>query len=204
MSPDIFSSEFKSFPYRSKDQMIYSVLQTTRDSNNKPRYYYYYYHCVNLAISSAKRHVTNTADIINAAARGNAHKALLDNRHLTAVWDIMSSYAPTMGLTPMTTHYLDLLNYDANFIRRRMDEGNIDVTVYVSVPLTGPDAVMQVYMYTGMPFPVKLGFFVNIESEFQYIVISKGDLKFRAKQSVVLLTCWDVYKKLFPISQSFE
>jgi hypothetical protein len=43
MSPDIFSSEFKSFLYRSKDQMIYSVLQTTRDSNNKPRYYYYYY-----------------------------------------------------------------------------------------------------------------------------------------------------------------
>jgi hypothetical protein len=62
------------------------------------------------------------------------------------IWDNMSSYAATMGLTPMTTHYLDLLNYDANFIRRRMDEGNIDVTVYVSVPLTGPDAVMQVYM----------------------------------------------------------
>jgi hypothetical protein len=80
----------------------------------------------------------------------------------------MSSYAATMGLTPMTTHYIDLLNYDTNFIRRRMDEGNIDVTV----PLTGPDAVMQ--------FPVKPGFFVHIESEFQYIAISKGDLKFRA------------------------
>jgi hypothetical protein len=60
-----------------------------------------------------------------------------------------------------------LLNYDTNFIRGKMDEGNIDITVYVSVPLTGPDAVMQVYMFTGMPFPVKPGFFVHIESEFQ-------------------------------------
>jgi hypothetical protein len=85
----------------------------------------------------------------------------------------MSSYAATMGLTPMTTHYLDHVwtTYDANFIRRRMAEGNVDVTVYVSVPLTGPDAVMQVYMYTGMPFPVKPGFFVNMESKFQYIAI---------------------------------
>jgi hypothetical protein len=111
-----------------------------------------------------KRHVTNTEDIINAAARGNAHIALLNNRNLTAVWDNMSSYAATMGLTTMTTHYIDLLNYDTNFIRRR-----IDITIYVSVPLTGPDAVMQVYMFTGMPFPVKPGFFVHIESEFQCI-----------------------------------
>jgi hypothetical protein len=42
----------------------------------------------------------------------------------------------------------------------------IDITVYVSVPLTGPDAVIQVYMFTGMPFPVKPGFFVHIKSEF--------------------------------------
>jgi hypothetical protein len=56
-----------------------------------------------------------------------------------------------------------------------MDEGNIDITVYVSVPLT----VMQFYMFTGMPFPFKPGFFVHIESEFQYIAISKGDVKFR-------------------------
>jgi hypothetical protein len=60
----------------------------------------WYYHWVNLAISSAKRHVTNTEDIINAAARGNAHIALLNNRNLTKIWDNMSSYAATMGLTP--------------------------------------------------------------------------------------------------------
>jgi hypothetical protein len=104
-------------------------------------------------LSKKTRH--STEDIINAAARGNAHKVLLDNRNLTAVWDNMSSYAATLGLTPMTTHYIDLLNYDTNFIRWKMDEGNIDITVYVSAPLTGPDAVMQVYMFTGMPFPVK-------------------------------------------------
>jgi hypothetical protein len=149
----------------------------------------WYYHWVNLAISSAKRHVTNTEDIINAAARGHAHITLLDNRNLTKIWVSMSSYAATMGLTPMTTHYPDLLNYDANFIRRRMAEGNVDVTVYVSVPLTGPDAVMQVYMYTGMPFPVKPGFFVNIESKFQNIAISKGDRKFRAMTLNDFLKC---------------
>jgi hypothetical protein len=119
----------------------------------------------------------NTEDIINAAARGNAHIALLDNRNLTAVWDNMSSYAATMGLTPMTTHYIDLLNYDTNCIRRRMDEGNKDITVCVSVPLTG------------MPFPVKPGFFVHIESEFQYIAISKGDVKFRAMTLNNFLKC---------------
>jgi hypothetical protein len=69
---------------------------------------------VNLAISSAKRHVTNTEDIINAAARGHTHITVLDNRNLTKIWDNMSSYAATMGLNPMTTHYLDLLNDDAN------------------------------------------------------------------------------------------
>jgi hypothetical protein len=63
-------------------------------------------------------------------------------------------------------------------MRWNRDEGNIDITVYVSVPLTGPYAIMQVYMFTGMPFPVKPGFFVHIESEFQYIAISKGDVKF--------------------------
>jgi hypothetical protein len=149
----------------------------------------WYYHWVNLAISSAKRHVTNMEDIINTTARGHAHIALLNIRDLTEIWDNISSYAATMGLTPMTTHYLDLLNYDANFIRRRMAKGNIDVTVYVSVPLTGPDAVMQVYMYTGMPFPVKPGFFVNIESKFQYIAISKGDCKFRAMTLNDFLKC---------------
>jgi hypothetical protein len=70
-----------------------------------------------------------------------------------------------------------------------MAEGNVDVTVYVAVPLTGPDAVMQVYMYTGMPFPVKPGFFVNIESNFQYIAISKGDRKFRAMTLNNFLKC---------------
>jgi hypothetical protein len=88
-------------------------------------------------------------------------------RNLTKIWGNMSSYAATMGLTPMTTHYLDLFNYEVCFITRRMAEGNVDVTVYVAIPLTGPDAVMQVYMYTGMPFPVKPSFFVNIESNFQ-------------------------------------
>jgi hypothetical protein len=144
-------------------QALHKVQASIKQGEKSPWYYYW----VNLAISSAKRHVTNTEDIINAAARGNTHIALLDNRNLTAIWDNMSSYAVTMGLTPMTTHYIDLLNYDTNFIRRRMDKGNIDITVYVSVPLTGPDAVMQVYMFTGMPFPVKPGFFVHIESEFQ-------------------------------------
>jgi hypothetical protein len=74
-------------------------------------------------------------------------------------------------------------------IRRRMAEGNVDVTVYVSAPLTGPDAVMQVYMYTGMSFHVKPGFFVNIESNFQYIAISKGDRKFRAMTLNNFLIC---------------
>jgi hypothetical protein len=60
----------------------------------------WYYHWVNLAISSAKRHVTNTEDIINAAARGHAHIALLDNRNLTKIWDNMSSYAATRGINP--------------------------------------------------------------------------------------------------------
>jgi hypothetical protein len=31
-----------------------------------------------------------------------------------------------------------------------------------------------------MPFPVKTGFFVHIESEFQYFAISEGDIKFGA------------------------
>jgi hypothetical protein len=145
-------------------QALHKVQASIKQGEKLP---WYYYHWINLAIRSAKRHVTNTEDIINAAARRKAHIALLDNRSLTAVWDNMSSYVATMGLTPMTTHYIDLLNYDTNFIRRRMDEGNIDMTVYVSVPLTGPDAVMQVYMFTGMLFPVKPGFFVHIESEFQ-------------------------------------
>jgi hypothetical protein len=106
-----------------------------------------------------KSHVTNTEDIMNAAARGHAHIALLDNRNLMAAWDKNIELAAKMGLMPMTTHYINLLNYDTNFIRKKMDTGNIDITVYVSVPLIGPDAVMQVYMYTGMPFPVKPGFF---------------------------------------------
>jgi hypothetical protein len=90
----------------------------------------------------------------------------------------------------MTTHYIDLLNYDTNFIRRKMDEGNIDITVYVSVPLTGPDAVMQVYMFTGMPFPVKPCFFVHIESEFQYIAISKGGVKLPPSLSAI---GWEIH-----------
>jgi hypothetical protein len=48
---------------------------------------------------------------------------------------------------------------------------------------------MQVYRFTGMPFPVKPGFFVHIESEFQYIVISKGDLKFCAMTLNDFLKC---------------
>jgi hypothetical protein len=174
-------------------QALHEVHASIKRGEKSP----WYYHWVNLAISSAKRHVTNTEDIINAAARGNAHRALLDNRNLTAVWDNMSSYAATMGLTPMTTHYIDLLNHDTNFIRRKMDEGNIDITVYVSVPLTGPDAVMQVYMFTSMPFPVKPGFFVHIESEFQYIAISKGDVKFRAMTLNNFLKCKKVGDSYF-------
>jgi hypothetical protein len=166
-------------------QALHEVQASIKRGEKSP----WYYHWVNLAISSAKRHVTNTEDIINAAARGNAHIALLDNRNLTTVWDHTSSYAVTMGLTPMTTHYIDLLNYDTNLLRRMMDGGNIDITVYVSVPLTGPDAIMQVYMFTGMPFPVKPDFFVHIESEFQYIPISKGDVKFRAMTFNNFLKC---------------
>jgi hypothetical protein len=97
----------------------------------------------------------------------------------------------------MTTHYIDLLNYDTNFIRRKMDEGNIDITVYVSVPLTGPDTVMQVYMLTGMPFPVKPGFFEHIKSEFQNIAISKGDVKFRAMTLNDFLKCKHVGHSYF-------
>jgi hypothetical protein len=63
------------------------------------------------------------------------------------------------------------------------------LTTYVSVPLTGPDAVMQVYMFTGMPFPVKPGFFVHIKSEFQYIAISKRDVKFQAMTLNNFLKC---------------
>jgi hypothetical protein len=104
-------------------QALHEVQASIKQEEKSP----WYYHWVNLAISSAKRHVTNTEDIINVAARGNAHIAQLNNRNLTAVWDNMSSYAAMMGLTPMTTHYIDLLNYDTNFIRRKMDEGNIDI-----------------------------------------------------------------------------
>jgi hypothetical protein len=111
----------------------------------------------------------------------------------------MSSYAVTMGLTPITSHYIDLLNYDTNFISRKMDEENIDITVYISVPLTDPDAVMQVYMFTGMPFPVKPGFFVHIESEFQYIAISKGGVKFRAITLNNFLKCKRVGNSYFCI-----
>jgi hypothetical protein len=113
-------------------QALHEVQASIKRGEKSP----WYYHWVNLAISSAKRHVTNTEDI-NAAARGNAHIALLDNRNLTAVWDNMSSYAATMGLTPMTTHYIDLLNYDTNFIRRKMDEGNIDITEHNGFPEKG-------------------------------------------------------------------
>jgi hypothetical protein len=91
---------------------------------------------VNLAISLAKRRITNTEDIINAAARGEAHIALLDDRNQTAVWNNMSSYVATMGLTRMTMHYFNLLNYNCKFIRKKTDTGNIGIIVYVSVPLT--------------------------------------------------------------------
>jgi hypothetical protein len=75
-------------------QALHKVQASIKREEKSP----WYYHCVNLAISSAKRHVTNREDIINAAARGNAHIALLDNRNLTAVWDNMSSYAATIGI----------------------------------------------------------------------------------------------------------
>jgi hypothetical protein len=58
---------------------------------------------------------------------------------------------------------VNIFNYDCNFIRKKKAEGSIDITVYVSVPLTGQDAVMQIYEFNGMPFQVKPGFFVNIE-----------------------------------------
>jgi hypothetical protein len=44
-------------------------------------------------------------------------------------------------------------------------------------------------MFTGMPFPVKPGLFVHIESEFQYIAISKGDVKCRAMTLKDFLKC---------------
>jgi hypothetical protein len=180
-----------------RDFTTLQALQEVQASIKRGEKLPWYYHWVNMAISSAKRHVTSKEDIINTAARGNAHIALLNNRNLTAVWDNMSSYAVTMGLTPMTTHYIDLLNYDTNFIRQKIYEGNIDITVYVSVPLTGPDAVMQFYMFTGMPFPVKPGFFVHIESKFQYIAISKGDVKFRAMTLKDFLKCKPVGNSYF-------
>jgi hypothetical protein len=96
-------------------QALHKVQASIKRGEKSP----WYYHWVNLAISSAKRHVTNTEDIINAAARGNAHIALLDNRNLTAIWDNMSSYAATMGLRPMITHYIDLLNYDTNYLKKK-------------------------------------------------------------------------------------
>jgi hypothetical protein len=40
-----------------------------------------------------------------------------------------------------------------------------------------------------MPFPVKRGFSVHIESEFQNITISKGDIKFRAMTLNDFLKC---------------
>jgi D-ribose pyranose/furanose isomerase RbsD len=58
-------------------QALHKVQASIKRGEKSP----WYYHWVNLAISSAKRHVTNTEDIINAAARGNAHIALLDNRN---------------------------------------------------------------------------------------------------------------------------
>jgi hypothetical protein len=78
-------------------QALHEVQATIKQGEKSPGYY----HLVNLAISSAKRQVTNTEDIIKAAAKGNANIALLDNKNLTAVWDNMSSYAATMGLTPI-------------------------------------------------------------------------------------------------------
>jgi hypothetical protein len=56
---------------------------------------------------------------------------------------------------------------------------------------------MQVYMFTGMPFPVKPGFFVHIESKFQYIAISKGDVKFRAMTLNDFLKCKRVGNSYF-------
>jgi hypothetical protein len=123
-------------------------------------------------------------DIINAAARGNAHIALLDNRNLTAVWDSMSSYAAAMGLTPMTTHYIDLLNYDTNLIRRKMDEGSI----CISTPHRPRCRNTSQYVHRHA-IPVIPGFFVHIKSEFQYIAISKGDVKFRAMTLNNFLKC---------------
>jgi hypothetical protein len=40
-----------------------------------------------------------------------------------------------------------------------------------------------------MPFPIKPGFFVNIQSKFQFIVISKKDRKFRAMTLNNFLKC---------------
>jgi hypothetical protein len=44
-------------------------------------------------------------------------------------------------------------------------------------------------MYAGMQFLVEPGFFVNIESEYQYIGISKDDLKFCAMMLNNFLKC---------------
>jgi hypothetical protein len=54
-------------------QGLHEVQASIKRGEKSP----WYYHWVNLAIRSAKRHVTNTEDIINAAVRGNAHIALV-------------------------------------------------------------------------------------------------------------------------------
>jgi hypothetical protein len=58
-----------------------------------------------------------------------------------------------MDLTP--THYVNILNHDCNFIKKKKAAGSIDIIVYVSVPLTGQDVVVQIYEFTGMLFPVE-------------------------------------------------
>jgi hypothetical protein len=55
-----------------------------------------------------------------------------------------------------------------------MAEGNVDITVYVAVPLTGPDAVMQVYMYTGMPFPSNPASLLILRVTFSTSLFQKG------------------------------
>jgi hypothetical protein len=62
-------------------QALHEVQAAIKRGDNST----WYYHWVNLAISSAKRHVTNTENIINTAARGHAHIALLENRNLTEI-----------------------------------------------------------------------------------------------------------------------
>lgn len=57
-----------------------------------------------------------TEDFVKGSSRDEAKLALLNNRNLTEIWNNMCLCAATMNLRPMSTHYIDMLNYKTNFI----------------------------------------------------------------------------------------